>query len=51
MVNFVVRLGVPPLWAAIMADIRGKLPVDNTQMIMLVAIKNRLGVAIADSGA
>ena len=49
--NSVERLGAPPAWAASMADIRGKLPFDNTQTIMVVAINNRLGVAFADSGA
>ena len=34
-----------------MAIIRGKLPFDNTEMIMVAAINHRLGVAIADSGA
>ena len=40
-----------PTWAGSMADVLSMLPYDNTQMVMYVAINNRLGLAIADSGA
>ena len=40
-----------PTWAASMADIRATLPYDKTQTVVFVAINNRLGLAIADSGA
>ena len=42
---------VRPTWARSMADVLSTLPYDNTQTVMYVAIKNRLGLAIADSGA
>ena len=42
---------VRPTWARIMADVLSTLPYDNTQTVMYVAINNRLGLAIADSGA
>ena len=40
-----------PTWAASMADIRATLPYDKAQTVAFVAINNRLGLAIADSGA
>ena len=44
------KLGIPQ-WASGMADIRIALPFDDTQTVMFVAVNNRLGLAIADSGA
>ena len=46
----VARLGIPQ-WASGMADIRVTLPFDDTQMVMFAVVNNRLGLAIADSGA
>ena len=39
------------MWARDMADVRSMLPYGNTQTVMYVAVNNRLGLAIADSGA
>ena len=46
----VAKLGIPQ-WASGMADIRVTLPFDDTQMVMFAVVNNRLGLAIADSGA
>ena len=34
-----------------MADVRASLPFDETHTVMFAAVNNRLGLAIADSGA
>ena len=34
-----------------MADVRATLPFDETHTVMFAAANNRLGLAIADSGA
>ena len=46
----VAKLGIPQ-WASGMAEIRVILPFDDTQTVMFAAVYNRLGLAIADSGA
>ena len=46
----VARLGISQ-WASGMADIRVKLPFDDTQTVMLLVVNNCLGLAIADSAA
>ena len=44
------KLGIPQ-WASGMANIRVLLPFEDTQMVMFAAVNNRLGLAIANSGA
>ena len=41
----------PPKWAQSMADIRNMYVADPTQSLVPVAIKNRIGLAIVNTGA